>query len=658
MFCMLASENRRHWARGLALAFLGMTGTVLAVIWHIRLERSDYREEFAAAAKERAAEIETLYRIEVTRQQDIGALFASSRRVDAGEFRAFVQQTRESLPPASSSLAFVVALPQTQRNAFERALAKDYGPAYGTLREISPEGNERPAGERAHYYPIRFAEPADFVHSGPGLDVSSRPESAEALARAAATGRAALVGSTADGADDTDHTFRLFTPIYRGGKVPEGIEDRQRHLLGFSCGVYRYGTMLEQILVHATRFGQHVYVFDSESPDAPPVYVHESRSGTTDPSYRVRQDAAADPYAVEHRVALADRSIVLVFGPSRPMTLQSFIDPRAYALAAVGVLLSASFGWLGYRTSRARHSRLAAEERLRLAASVFHHAHEGILIGDADMKIIDVNRTFTDITGYAKEEVLGRSPRLLQSGLHDRHFFQDLWQILLKAGFWRGELWNRRKDGSLFAAQATISTVKDSQGRVRHYIGLFSDVTDRKRQQEELQHLAFHDALTDLPNRALIRDRVGQGLARAKRQRTRVAVCYLDLDQFKPVNDLHGHEAGDRLLCAIGERLRAAVREHDTVGRLGGDEFVLVLTDLKSAAECDAILQRLMGVVSRSYTLPDGAAIQVRMSIGATLSPPDDANADILLRHADQAMYRAKNSGRDRIQWFVAAVPG
>ncbi len=290
-------------------------------------------------------------------------------------------------------------------------------------------------------------------------------------------------------------------------------------------------------------------------------------------------------------------------------------------------------------------ARKQAEASLRLAASVFTHAREGILITDPEGSIVDVNDAFCRITGYAREEMLGRSPATLKSGRQGREFYAAMWRRLAEHGHWSGELWNRRKDGTEYAEHLTISAVRDEAGNTRHYVGLFSDITAQKTHEYELERVAHHDALTGLPNRALLADRMGLAMAHSRRTGETLAVCLLDLDGFKPVNDRLGHKAGDRLLQEIALRLLGCIREEDTAARLGGDEFVLLLGGFREERAYEDILRRLGAAIARPVRI-DGESVQVSASIGVTLYPFDPADADQLLRHADQAMYQAKAEGK------------
>ena len=295
--------------------------------------------------------------------------------------------------------------------------------------------------------------------------------------------------------------------------------------------------------------------------------------------------------------------------------------------------------------------RLLAEERQKLAASVFDNAHEGIMITDPHGRIIEVNDTFTELTGYARQESVGQTTDLLKSGHHTPEFYLEMWQTIRTAGYWRGEVWNRKKSGEIFVEQLTISTVRDRQGEVANFVGIFTDITLIKEHQQRLEHLAHFDALTQLPNRMLLGDRMQLAMAQTERNGKALAVCYLDLDGFKPVNDLYGHATGDRLLIEVAQRLKACMRGGDTASRLGGDEFVLLFSGLDGLHECDLAIARVITTLVQPFNI--GAhSINISASIGVTLYPQDGSDADTLLRHADQAMYAAKQAGRNRYHLF------
>jgi diguanylate cyclase (GGDEF)-like protein/PAS domain S-box-containing protein len=295
--------------------------------------------------------------------------------------------------------------------------------------------------------------------------------------------------------------------------------------------------------------------------------------------------------------------------------------------------------------------RKLAKDKLKLAASVFTHAREGIAITDAATRIVDVNQPFSAITGYSREEVLGIQPGLFKSGPHSDAYFETLWQGLREQGHWSGEIWSKRKNGEAYAELITISAVSDAHGVVQNYVILFVDITPMKTYQKQLENLAHFDALTMLPNRLLLADRLRQAMRQSQRRKQSLAVVFLDLDGFKAVNDEYGHGAGDELLVVESQRMKGALRDGDTLARIGGDEFVAVLVDLEQPDDAEPVLERLLLAAADPVTLGD-AEIHVSASMGIAIYPRDGTHADLLLRRADQSMYLAKQSGRNRYRFF------
>jgi diguanylate cyclase (GGDEF)-like protein/PAS domain S-box-containing protein len=293
-----------------------------------------------------------------------------------------------------------------------------------------------------------------------------------------------------------------------------------------------------------------------------------------------------------------------------------------------------------------------AEQGLRLAASVFTHAREGIVITDAKGIILEVNDTFSKITGYARDEVIGNNPRVLKSARQDRNFYINMWTSLTTMGHWHGEIWNRKKNGDVYAELLTISAVRNQSNVTQHYVGLFSDITHIKDHQRQLEHIAHYDGLTSLPNRMLLADRLIQAMLQCKRRGQSLAVVYLDLDGFKVINDTYGHAVGDQLLITLADRMKHGLREGDTLARIGGDEFVAVLCDLTDRSNSEQSIVRLLGAAANPLNI-DGYTVQVTASLGVTFYPQcDEVDADLLLRQADQAMYQAKVAGKNRFHVF------
>ncbi len=296
-----------------------------------------------------------------------------------------------------------------------------------------------------------------------------------------------------------------------------------------------------------------------------------------------------------------------------------------------------------------------AEDQLRMNATVFDTTSEGIMVTDADNLIKTVNPAFSRITGYEAEEVIGRSPQLLSSGRHTDAFYEQLWSAVMQNGYWSGEIWNRRKDGSVFPEWLSIAAIKGDDGIAKEFVAVFSDITKHKQDEEKIRYQANFDALTGLPNRSLLTDRLSQAILSADREQWKLALLFIDLDQFKVVNDTFGHVMGDELLQQVAQRIRQCVRDADTVARFGGDEFVILLQDVSDLESPALVASKVITEVTRSFTLYE-REIFVGASVGITVYPDDANTPDSLLRNADMAMYQAKEQGRNNYQFFTASM--
>ncbi|WP_298718794.1 EAL domain-containing protein [uncultured Oceanisphaera sp.] len=302
---------------------------------------------------------------------------------------------------------------------------------------------------------------------------------------------------------------------------------------------------------------------------------------------------------------------------------------------------------LSQRDQALSRSRL----NLQLAERVIEASLEGVVITDARGHIEFVNPAFTHTTGYSLEEVLGKTPAILSSGRHDASFYDSMWKTLQQKGYWRGEIWNRRKSGQLYLELLTITAIHDSDGNTSNYAALFSDITHIRENEDQIRKLAYYDALTKLPNRRLLEDRLDLAIRHAHRHQQRLAVVFIDLDHFKRVNDSLGHAAGDELLLDVSRRMNARLREDDTLARLGGDEFIVLLPDLSEPDEVIRIARRLLDAIAEPFRLKD-QTFRIGCSLGVSLYPDDAADAEQLLHHADAAMYRAKQEGRNTFRLY------
>ncbi len=296
-----------------------------------------------------------------------------------------------------------------------------------------------------------------------------------------------------------------------------------------------------------------------------------------------------------------------------------------------------------------------AEAKLRIAATVFE-SQEGVVVADASGLIVSVNAAFTNITGYVQNEVLGKNPNMLSSGRHDADFYAAMWRSISSLGFWEGEIWNKRKSGEVYPEHLVITAVKDQNGSVSHYVGTLTDITLSRNAADEIQHLAFYDPLTHIPNRRLLIDRLKLALASSLRSGKEGAILFLDLDNFKTLNDTLGHDHGDMLLQQVASRIESCVPEGNTVARMGGDEFVVMLENLseqsfEAANQAEAVAKKILFSLNQPYKL-DTHEYRITASIGATLFNKDHAQIAQILKQADIAMYQSKKSGYNALRFF------
>lgn len=329
-----------------------------------------------------------------------------------------------------------------------------------------------------------------------------------------------------------------------------------------------------------------------------------------------------------------------------PHALVRWLQVRGYVWVALSALVIYLICVRFVRAHQVQLPQQENRERLRQAAAVFDCTREGVLVTDAQGLIVHVNRAFMEITGYQQEDVMGERPSLFKSGRHSSNFYQQMFQTLEDKGEWSGEIWNRRKSGEIYPQWQTIRVIHDDQGQVSHHVAVFSDISAIKDSEHELAHLAHHDPLTDLPNRLLFTDRAEQALASAQVHKRGCALLLMDLDHFKIINDSLGHNVGDQLLKAVGERLKGLFGPGVTLARLGGDEFAVLAESCPQVIQAAAIAQRMLDAMKEPFVF-DGNQLFISASVGISLFPSDALSAQQLLRNADSALFKAKSVGRE-----------
>ncbi|MBF0170751.1 MAG: EAL domain-containing protein, partial [Nitrospinae bacterium] len=424
-----------------------------------------------------------------------------------------------------------------------------------------------------------------------------------------------------------------------GQKEDERALRRSEEALALAQRIVSMGSWDWNILTGELSWSDEIYRIFGFTPQQFGA-TYEAFLATIHPDDRQRVTEAVDravsgthPYDVEHRVVRPDGEI-------------RFVREQGEVTRDVGGAPVRMLGTVHDITPRKR-----AEERIRLAAKVFESAGEAIVITDHTTRIVEVNPAYLAITGYAREEVVGRRPSLGASGRHDEAFYREMWRQVNETGGWSGEIWDRRKEGDVYPTLLTISAITDDYGQVTHYVGVFVDISHQKRTEESLQRLAYYDPLTALPNRALFRDRLAQALEQARRHTSKVALFFLDLDRFKNVNDTLGHDAGDDLLVEASRRIGAAIRATDTLARLGGDEFTVILGELDHVDDAGRIARTIIDALTLPFSLK-GHDVFIGASVGIGIFPDDGATDEELIKNADMAMYQAKGAGRGTYAFF------
>ncbi|TKC87964.1 EAL domain-containing protein [Trinickia terrae] len=579
------------------------------------------------------------------------SLFATTTgTVDRERFRDYVNTLSQDPTFAGvQAIGIVKWVPAAQKAAHIAAMHS----------EGLTEYTIHPDGEREDYAPIIQRE-AYVGRNRPrlGFDAWADPVRRHALEKSRDSGMPTITGKlrlAVDTEAEAHPGFVMYLPIYARGQSQNDIAARRAHLVGW---VYASFHMRDII---ASLYG-----------DEPPGLTLAMYDGV-EPSEATLMHRSSGSAGHHQLPALSANEYLYVAGHDWTLSLVAQDDFKArfgrhaqmvIATAGAGLsLLLALLAWL-IVTGRSRAMRLASamtrelrehEAELRIAAVAFNSL-EAMMITDACGKILRVNSAFTECTGYTPAEIVGETPRILNSGRHDAAFFREMWDTIHRVGGWQGEIWDRRKNGDIYPKWLTIAAVTGEDGVVSHYVGTHHDITESKIAEERIKELAFFDALTRLPNRTLLMDRLKQAITASARNDACGALLFIDLDHFKTLNDTLGHDKGDLLLRQVAQRLAASVQENDTVARVGGDEFVVVLGSLsenrpEAASQTEALGERIIAVLGEPYQLAE-LEYRATASIGATVFKGHQASIDELLKQADLAMYKSKERGRNAMCFF------
>ena len=599
------------------------------------------QDDFTYRAREITRSIEQRLRAYEQVLRGVRGLYGSSQKVDRDEFHNYVADLRlEHQHPGIQGVGYSLIIPPQEKARHIQAIRKEGFPSY-TLR---------PEGERDLYAPVIYVEP--FVERNLrafGYDVYSEAvrraamEQARDLDSPVMSGKVTLVQESAQNAQAG---FLIYLPVYRNGSPHETLAERRANIVGWVSAVFRMNDLMVGILGEQGN-SIDLEIWDGENTTLETLmydYDGVFSPGLTKPSlYNSIQPMAV----IGHSWSVKLRSL--------PSFETNLATGQVTVIRLTGILVSVLLSLLVWQLASGRTRALNLAQELRLAAAAFE-TQEGIMITDTNGVILRVNQAFTETTGYSAEDAVGQTPRLLKSGRHNADFYRAMWESINRTGTWQGEIWDRRKNGEVYPKWLAITAVKGDDGVATHYVGVHTDITERKAAEEEIRSLAFYDPLTRLPNRRLLIDWLKHALAASARSCGSGALLFIDLDNFKTLNDTLGHDIGDLLLQQVAQRLKSCVRGGDTVARLGGDEFVVILEDLSehaldAAAQTEAIGEKILAALNQTYQL---ASQEYRggTSIGATLFNGHQQTIEELLKQADIAMYQAKKSGRNTLRFF------
>lgn len=643
-----ASKRRALGLLPLGVGVSGLGLTAFLLYQDIQFHRIDQARQEDQALVQASQAIQSKLASTSQILYGVVGLFDSSASVSRQQFTTYYESLKLSGPTLMGiqGIGFTRALAPNQLRDYEASIRAEGFPGFSV----------RPQGPRDFYSSITFLEPFDWRNRRAfGFDMWSNPVRRVAMKRAMTLGLPSLSGPVTlvqETTTDVQVGTLLYLPIYRPKAPLFSAADRQKALMGWTYAPLRMGDLIRAALdAPLVRF-----------PGNAEIQVFDGKSTTSSLLFDSREPEQRNTPLITGRERLLDiygRTWILRVG--LPASRGVF-DVGTMLIGIVGALVSSAFGFGTYwlvRQHRRTLSNLkvleAANQARQLSTAVISSLDEGLMITDPDAVVLQINPAFTRITGYSETEAIGRPANLLQAGVQGTDFFSRLWNDLNRYGSWQGEFWNRHRNGQLYRQFLSITSVRNEHGDTTNFIGVIRDVTREFKEQEQVRHQAQHDYLTGLPNRSLLVERLEQSLRQAERQGRQLALLFLDLNRFKPINDQYGHLAGDEILQVLGQRLRDGMRASDTVARFGGDEFVVLAPEVENQQGVLALAAKLREIVDQPIPW-DEHMLEIRASIGIALYPDHGTTQDALLAAADTAMYAAKQQGEGSIVVYSAQL--
>ena len=577
-------------------------------------------------------------------------LFNATTGVSRQEFNTYYETVaiNTSQLKGVQGVGFSRWIPGTQLPAFEQRIRQEGFPNFMV----------RPPGPRANYSAIEFLEPFDWRNQRAfGYDMYAEPVRRQAMQRAAQTGNATITGKVRlvqETDEDLQRGVLIYVPVYTDQGQRPGIS--QRTLRGWAYSPLRMNDVVSSaidIIDNIDLAGTGVLVFDGAKPNAKDLLFDNlkllNRNELRHPSYE-ELNIGGRTWLVG--VQLAPRLV----GPDGIGSAYWINLLLGISASTVSALITRMLVANHLATRQALLISEAAAQERALASTVFDESGQGIIVSNPEGRILMANNAFTQLTGYRISEIKGQHTSLLKSGRHDTAFYEQMWDGLLQKGFWEGDIWNRVRSGEIRCHHLNISTVRDESLQPRYYVGMLQDVTERNQAEQAVRYMAHHDILTGLANRSMLMEQLESHLALAKRHGHAVALLYLDLDGFKPVNDRFGHNMGDRVLQQVADRFRNVIREGDLLCRQGGDEFVVLVPEAGSSEELKGMAWKL--VEASRAPFPDlDPAIVISASVGVARFPEHGNTSEQLLAAADNAMYAAKRAKTNPVQVCRGSKP-